>query len=124
MKNYWMIFDIESGNAIDMVEDEEIAIQWMQEENVAVLLFQDDFEHHIEFVEDEEGVYSNMKEDTMAEKKKKEQKVVEMEPGDDVEEAQPSIEREDAATGRTGGSGTGGPNSAPAGSGVESGSPV
>lgn len=46
----------------------------------------------------------------MARKKQEEkeaEEVLDTEPGDDVEEAQPSIEREDAAIGSTGGGGFG-----------------
>lgn len=88
MSKGWMLFDTVSGNAIDMTNDPDVAREWEEDTHL------DETCVVIEY--DEGGVI-------MAKKKKVEEEVVEMEPGDDTAEAQPSIEREGAATGRTGG---------------------
>lgn len=113
MNKGWMLFDVNSGNAIDMTMDEELYKLWSfacnEDESLVVLPFD---------VPSNDGPVSTTEEGgaSLMAKKEGEDSVTEFkpkaeegpdEPADDTAEAQPSIEREGAAIGSTGGGSAG-----------------
>ena len=108
-KVYWMLFDTLSGNAIDGTDDEEIAREWAalqaRETHLAVIPLSVDENDGPVCAKPGEEVVKLAKEegDELVDEFEPKAEEGPDEPADDTAEAQPSIEREGAAIGSTGG---------------------